>query len=280
MRPIIALLTDFGSTDWLVGSMKVVILSRVADCAIVDLCHTIEPGAVGQAAWLLERTFRDFPPSTVFCTVVDPGVGTGRRAIAALGTVAEPQAGSLRHQRYFFVAPDNGLLTGVRRHVQNWRCCAITNAGWMRSEVSQTFHGRDIFAPAAAQIALEGGIENAGEPIADPVEIEPPGATPAANGSIEGTIILFDRFGNAISTIARNTLGGATRDRAWRVVLGDLTVEPVSSTFADVAPGEAVAYWGSLGTLEIAIRNGNARERLGLHLGQRISLRPILDVQA
>jgi len=286
-RPTIALLTDFGPADWFVGSMKAVILSRLSDCTIVDLCHAIEPGAVGQAAWILERTFREFPPATIFCAVVDPEVGTERRAIVASGNVEDLQAGGLLCRRYFFVAPDNGLLTGIRRHVADGECRVISNEQWMRLSVSRTFHGRDIFAPAAAQVAIEGGIESAGDLISDPVEIELPGATVAADGTIEGTVIYFDRFGNAITTIERAVADASEpkqrrriesrksklANRKWSVAAENFAIERVSSTYADVMPGEAAAYWGSLGTLEIAVRNGNARERLGLSLGERICLR-------
>ena len=260
-RPIIALLTDFGTADWFVGSMKGVILARAPECAIVDLCHSIEPGEVAQAAWLLERTFRDFPPATVFCAVVDPGVGSERRAIAAAA------------DDYFFVAPDNGLLSGVWRGAQSWQCRAITNKRWMRPSVSQTFHGRDIFAPAAAQIARERRIENAGDCVADPVEIELPSTAVAPDGSVEGTIVYFDRFGNAITSIAREKVETVEPGKMWQAEVGRLTVERLSSTYADVAPGEPVAYWGSLATLEIAVRGRNARERLALRLGERVWLR-------
>lgn len=260
-RPIIALLTDFGLADWFVGSMKAAILARSPDCVIVDLCHAIEPGEVAQAAWILERTFHDFPPATVFCAVVDPGVGTERRAIAASG------------DGYFFVAPDNGLLSGVRRRVGDWQCRAITNERWIRHSPSRTFHGRDVFAPAAAQAALEGGIESAGDCITDPVEIEPPSAAITPDGVAEGIVIYFDRFGNAITTIEREKVETVAPQEAWQAEVGRLTIERLSSTYADVAPGEVVAYWGSLGTLEIAVRGENARQRLALRLGERVWLR-------
>jgi hypothetical protein len=260
--PIIALLTDFGLDDWFVGSMKAAILTHLPDCAIVDLCHTIEPGAVQQGAWLLARTFSDFPPATVFCAVVDPGVGTERRAIAAVGG------------GYFFVAPDNGLLMGARRCLGDWQCRAITNPAWKRGAVSRTFHGRDLFAPAAALVALEGGIEAAGEPIHDLVEIDLPATVLAQDGAVVGAVIRFDRFGNAITTIEQDQVGALAHGRTVCVAIGSLTIERLSSTFSDVAPGEVLAYWGSLGTLEIAMRAGSARERLGLALDDPVCLRP------
>ena len=260
-RPIIALLTDFGAVDWFVGSMTAAILTRCPDGAVVDLCHSLQRGAVGQAAWVLQKTFRDFPPRTVFCAVIDPGVGTERRALA----VAADQ--------YFFVAPDNGLLTGVRRQSKDWHCRMITNPRWMQPRMSDTFHGRDLFAPAAGQIALMGRIDEAGAVVKDPREIGLPGSTLAADGSVEGTIIWFDRFGNAITTIERASgARGTSRRRKRRVVLGDLTIPRVSSTYADVARSEPVAYWGSLETLEIAVREDSARERFALEIGQIVRL--------
>ncbi len=258
-RPIIALLTDFGTTDWFVGSLKGAILARVPECAVVDLCHTIEPGAIAQGAWLLEHTFRDFPAGTVFCAVVDPGVGTARRALAASGG------------GYFFAAPDNGLLSGAAMHCSGWQCRALENPKWRNPIVSSTFHGRDVFAPAAAMIAREGSIEAAGPPVADPVTIVLPHAVCHAEGRIEGEIICFDRFGNAVTTIEQSQAASAGGGD-WVVESGALTIPQISATFAEVGHGELVAYWGSLGTLEIAVRDGNARERLGLKTGRRILL--------
>jgi len=267
--PIVVLLTDFGTNDWFVGSMKAAILERAPACTIIDLCHSIEPGAVADAAWLLERTFADFPRGTVFCAVVDPGVGTERRAIAASDGA------------HFFVAPDNGLLTGVHRRCirteksrerHDWQCRAITNPKWARRSVSHTFHGRDVFAPAAALVARDGGIENAGNPVDNIVEIELPSTVVEPNGAIVGTIVWFDRFGNAVTSIEREAVEAAGPDRRWRAKIGRLTIECLSSTYADVSAGEALAYWGSLGTLEIAVRGADARRHLRLRKGQRVRL--------
>lgn len=260
-RRVIALLTDFGLTDWFVGSMKSVILSRIPDCTIVDFCHGIEPGNIAQAAWLLERTFQDFAPETVFCCVVDPGVGTRRRALAV-------SAGGC-----FFVAPDNGLLTGVRRRVSGGQCRGITNPAWMQPVVSRTFHGRDVFAPAAAEVVRRQSIEDAGEAVADPIVIEMPDMVLQPDGSIEGVIVCFDRFGNAVTTVERATAERRAQTSACRIEIGRSTIERVSVTYGDVAPGDLVAYWGSLDTLEIAIRDGNARELLPLQLGDSVRLR-------
>lgn len=267
-RPIIALLTDFGTADWFVGSMKAAILSRMPDCAIVDLCHSIEPGEVIAAAWLLEKTCGDFPQGTVFCCVVDPGVGTERHAIAV-------EAGG-----YFFIAPDNGLLSGPLGLAQEARCRSIQNAAWMREAPSMTFHGRDIFAPAAAQVALDGGIENAGETLEKPHLVELPTTTIRSDGIIEGRIVRFDRFGNAITSIERAALdppgddAEQTGDAAigWRVEAAGLTIPKISATYGDVASGEVLAYWGSLSTLELAIRGGSARKQLALAVNTVVRL--------
>lgn len=261
-RPIIALLTDFGAVDWFVGSMTAAILTRCPDGTVVHLCHNIHPGAIHQAAWVLQKTFRDFPPRTVFCAVVDPGVGSERRALAAAA------------DEHFFVAPDNGLLTGVRRQTRHWRCRQITNPRWMQPRMSQTFHGRDLFAPAAGQIALTGDIAEAGDTLSDPIEIAVPGATAAPDGTIEGTVVWFDRFGNAITTIERERVCAGDPARSPTVALEHLTIAGVSSTYADVARGEPVAYWGSLETLEIAVREGSARERFNLEIGQSVRVLP------
>jgi len=264
LRPVIVLLTDFGLADWFVGSMKAAILARMPDCTIVDLCHAIEPGRVAQGAWVLGKTFRELPPGAIFCAVVDPGVGGARRAI-----VSEADG-------WLFAAPDNGLLSGVWRQATAWHCRALTNEAWMAPRRSATFHGRDVFAPAAAVLALEGAIQFAGDPLRDPVVIELPSARVRDDGAVEGEIVYFDRFGNALTSIDRAALEalGPGGGGAWRVTVGQWTVEGLARTFADAAPGEGVAYWGSVDALEIAVRDGNARQRFGLTLGQPVRLLP------
>jgi hypothetical protein len=267
-RPVIALLTDFGAADWFVGSIKAVILARAPDCAIVDLCHAIEPGHVAQGAWLLDKTSRDFPPGTIFCAVVDPGVGTERQALAA------------RIDRFFFVAPDNGLLSRVLERGQSLECRAIPSPSPTQPAPSRTFHGRDVFAPAAARIALNGAIGAAWPLVPRPVRLEAESFERVTTGAIVGSIIFIDRFGNAITTIERQSarrLGIETTGRVAIVSDGGgtegLMIERLSATFSDVAPGEPVAYWGSLETLEIAVRDGSARDRYGLRLGQTVELK-------
>jgi S-adenosylmethionine hydrolase len=257
------LLTDFGTTDWFVGSMKAAIYSRVPEAIVVDFCHGIEPGAVASAAWLLAKTHREFPEGTVFCAVVDPGVGTERRPIAA------------RADGQFFIAPDNGLLTAVRANAREWECRIVTNPDWMRPSPSRTFHGRDIFSPAAAAVALEGGIGNAGETIDNPVTIKVPETTVRdEEGSITGEIVHFDHFGNAVTSIELRVVERAGPVENFRVKVGGLTIPQIHATFADVASGEWIAYWGSLSTLEVAIRDQNARRKLALLPGEAVRLIP------
>jgi hypothetical protein len=300
-RPLVTLLTDFGDADGYVGAMKGVILGIAPDAAIVDLAHGLGAGDILGAAFVWETTLSSFPDVGVHVAVVDPGVGTDRAAVAvaAYGRT--------------YVAPDNGLLTGVltnrpwTRATQTsaeratdgdaaWlsppiRAVRIEAATILRSPTSATFHGRDVFAPAAAHLAAGVPLEALG-PLIDPAGLKQLAHYRAVrrDGGVEGAVVHVDRFGNLRTNIPGQWLPGDAcveidkgTDRPALVELsrGADTSSPPSSasgkgpasTFGDVAPGEPVAYIGSAGTLEVAIRDGSAARHFGVVGGAPVRIR-------
>jgi len=238
-RSVITLLTDFGRTDSYVAEMKGVVLSRAPDATIVDVTHDVPVGDRAAAQYVLGRVWERFPPGTVHLVVVDPGVGSARRAVA------------IAAQGRFFVGPDNGVFTPVLAHA---RVVALS----VPAEAAPTFHGRDVFAPAAAALAVGTPLDVLGTPVPDPVRWSPPGPR-LEGGDVVGTVLMVDHFGNLITNIPRATVtDGAV------VIVGARAVGSLRQTFADVASGELLAYVGSGGTLEIAVRDGSAADRLGV----------------
>lgn len=269
--PVIALLTDFGWNGWYVGAMKGVILSICPDATIVDITHGVAPHSIAEGALLLNAAQRTFPAGTIFVAVVDPGVGTVREPILA---VADGK---------IFIAPNNGLLGLVLQSARQWECRLISNEKFFLPEVSSTFHGRDIFAPVAAHVACGIPAEEIAPTKTECFRL----ATATASfdrGFIEGNIVYFDHFGNAVTNITRELflegLGApsskkrrskqASEESAVHIVVKNYELRGICRTFGDVKPGEPVAYWGSMGTLEIGINLGNARAALGLHLLDKV----------
>ena len=257
MRPTIALITDFGTVDGYVGTMHGVILGINADATIVDLSHAIQSQSVRQAAYVLYAAYPFFPVGTVFVVVVDPGVGTERRAIA------------VQTDRAILVAPDNGVLSYVLASEQTRRAIELTKREYWLPTLSATFHGRDVFAPAAAHLSLGVPIDALGRPADQLVSLPIPHPTLRAPGHIEGHVLHIDRFGNVITDVKEDML----RSRSdWRVGLSEGISVAVRRTYASVARGSPVALIGSRGHLEIAVRDGSAADVLGLRIGDAITV--------
>ncbi|HXM38350.1 MAG TPA: SAM-dependent chlorinase/fluorinase [Gemmatimonadales bacterium] len=242
---IITLLTDFGTADSYVAEMKGVLLSRAPEVALVDISHQVPPGNVRAGQYLLGRSWRQFPPGTVHLAVVDPGVGTPRRALAA------EAAG------HHFVAPDNGLLSFLPVDA---RLVSLP----VPSGAAPTFHGRDVFAPAAAALAVGAPLEGLGSPITDPNRSPLP--APHHDGTaVMGEVLYVDRFGTLVSNIAARAVEPGVRIRVAGTDVGSLR-----RTFADVERGALVAFVGSGGTVEIAVRDGSAARLLGVGVGAEV----------
>lgn len=247
MRPVITLLTDYGTADGYVGEMKGVLLARVPDATLVDITHEISPQDVEAARLTVARVWRRFPAGTVHLVVVDPGVGTDRSALA------------VKSDDWWLVGPDNGVLSPALL-----ASGASAVALDLPPSVSATFHGRDIFAPAAAALALGNGIASLGSAMTHPVIRRTPEPQRIEDGVLAGVVIVIDRFGNAIT----NLLGL----RPGVIEAAGKTL-PLRRTYGDVAPGRPLAIVGSSGLIEIAVRDGSAARLLSLTRGSPVVFR-------
>ena len=256
----VTLLTDFGTADGYVAAMKGVIAAIAPGALIDDASHDVPPGDVAAAAWSLWRYWRLYPAGTVHLVVVDPGVGSARRALAA------------EADGRLFVAPDNGVLTRVLAEAGSAAVVAVEAAELFRTPVSPTFHGRDIFAPVAAELARRAAagapyrraLADLGPAIADPVRLPLP-QPQRDGGRVAGEVVHVDRFGNLITNIPGEWLAEGARVR----VEGGPDA-PLVRTYADASPGALLALVGSAGLLELSVRDGSAAERLGAGRGTAV----------
>lgn len=253
-KKVLALLTDFGLTDNYTAVMKAVILNIAPFASIIDISHQVPPQNIKAAAYLLETSYAYFPKNTVFVIVVDPGVGSSRRALL------------LQTSSYTFIAPDNGVLTPILTN-DNGKCFHLNKEEYWLSTVSQTFHGRDIFAPVAAHLATGKPATKMGSTMENPVLL-----TSSQPKIIENTIQLevryIDHFGNIITNAKENLVKSCLLDhRKLQLFINNRIVEGVHAihnTFADVEVGECLLYSGSSGYLELAHREGSAADYLGI----------------
>jgi S-adenosylmethionine hydrolase len=246
MRPIITLTTDFGTVDGYVGELKGVLLSGVPDAELVDITHDIPPQDVERARLTVARIWRRFPTGSIHLVVVDPGVGSTRAAIAVAS------------DGQFLVGPDNGVLSPALL-APGARVVALK----IPFGASTTFHGRDVFAPAAAALARGDPIDSLGAEVDSPIILRTPEPIRRLDGALEGEVIIVDHFGNAVTNLI-SLRGG--------VIEVGPTMVPVRRTYADARIGEPVAVVGSTGFIEIAIRDGDAARTLQLSRGTRAVL--------
>jgi len=266
MRPngIITLTTDFGRTDSYVGSMKGVILGINPDARLVDITHAIGPQDTTQAAYILKTFYDYFPPGTIHLVIVDPGVGSERRAIA------------LQTPEQIFVAPDNGILTEAWHAARaRWgpEDCVVVELAerrFWRDRVSFTFHGRDIFAPVVAHLSVGVALLSLGPRLLAINELTFEQPTRGRSGELVGRIIHVDHFGNCITNITPQHLEllGASQDLVVTII--DQRISGLQQTYADSSVGALVALIGSSDHLELAVRNGNAAQTLGVGIGDTV----------
>ena len=263
---IITLTTDFGASDGYVGTMKGVILSIAPNVTLVDITHEIAPQHMRQAAYVLHAAALYFPPGTIHLAVVDPGVGSRRRALV------------VRTSRGFLVGPDNGLFTLFLADEPDAECRSMTNPAFMLPHVSATFHGRDVFAPVAAHLARRLGhsaeLSEFGPRVSDPATLSISKPIQQADGNWLGQVLFADHFGNLITSITADVL---TNIGSVEILIGQTPITGIKRTFADAAPGELIALVGSSGHLEISIVNGNAAQSLDLGPDSSITLRKMQD---
>ena len=256
--PIITLTTDFGIADGYVASVKGVILSVNPALCIMDVCHEIGPQNIFHGAFVFHTAYSYFPDGTVHLVIIDPGVGSNRRAII------------IKTKKQYFIGPDNGVFSFVLRdeHVEEIR--AIENPKYILSNISSTFHGRDIFAPVGAHLASGIPMEEFGSVVDNPVSIPVP-APKYNNNLMVGHILCVDRFGNLITNIHRRFWQENIGNRRFIIFCGK-RIEKLNRSYADSHVGEVLAIFNSSGYLEISVNYGNAAKEMGLDTGSEIEI--------
>lgn len=267
MRPIVAILTDFGNQDHYVGAVRGAVLAACGEAVVVDIAHDLPAHDVAEGAFALMAAYRAFPGRTVFVAVVDPGVGSERRGLAL-------EAGGYR-----FVGPDNGIFTHVLADHPDARIHAITNAGLFRFEVSATFHARDVFGPVAGHLAQGLPLDHVGPPVHDPVLLPLDTVRQRNPREWVASVLHVDRFGNLTTNVSRReldevlaTVGG---DPTEVVVVVEGVILPIVRSYSDVSEGEACALVGGSGRLEVAVHRGSASRVLGAGRGAPVLIRAV-----
>lgn len=258
MSRIITLTTDFGLQDHYVSVMKAVILDIAPDVRFIDVSHEIPPQDVMAGAWVVRNSAPYFPPQTVHLVVVDPGVGTDRTPVA------------IQIEDQLFVGPDNGIFSLIGEEFE-YKAVKLQNEKYWRKNRSNTFHGRDIFAPVAAHLANGIPLKELGDPLDKLVTYR--WAIPISDrDGIQGWIVHIDRFGNLVSNIPSSLIKETIGDSRLKIYVGNTILDEIVPTFAAVPDGEPAAYIGSSDKLEIAINKGNAKQMLGVEKGAQVSI--------
>jgi S-adenosylmethionine hydrolase len=260
-RPIVTLTTDFGLNDHFVGVMKGVILNIAPNAEIVDICHSVQPFDILDAALTLAEAYNYFPTRAVHLVVVDPGVGSARRPIIASS------------DRHNFVAPDNGVLSLVYAREERLSVRHISSEHYFQQPVSNTFHGRDIFAPVAAYLAKGVDHEKFGPEITDYVRFNAPKPKSVDAKTMRGVVLKVDRFGNLITNFTPQDVPGLFAGTGFKLTLGKREVTTLRKNFSEGAAGEVFAVLGSMGYLEIAANRGAANQLTGAAKGAEVSIK-------
>ena len=257
MSRILTLTTDFSISDGYVGAMKGVVLACAPDARIVDITHQVPPQDVAAGAFAMYCACPFFSEGSVHVGVVDPGVGSDRRGIV------------VETERFAYVGPDNGLFSAVYEREVVRRIVAIENAALMRPQVSSTFHGRDVFAQVGAHLLKGVSCDEVGPEIEDPVTCDLWGVK-ERDDALVGRVVCVDHFGNAISMIARSQIDAKYPDGDFEIGIGKTRFDRICKTYSEVEEGDALALYGSLDTLEIAVCGGSAGRTLGVKRGDEI----------
>lgn len=252
-RKVIALLTDFGTKDYFVGALKGVILSINPNANIIDITHEIAPQNIASATFTLRVCYKNFPKQTIFVAVVDPGVGSDRKAIL------------VETDDYFFIAPDNGLLSFVFNNEKNFKVHELTNKKFFAAKVSTTFHGRDVFAPVAAHLSNGVRPDEFGHRTTDYIRFDKPEPYFEPNGTIIGEIIHVDRFGNLITNLTSENL-----PNEFVVRVNNTKIDKIRKYFAEAEKGELFVIFGSTDFLEIVAFKDLAADIIGAEIGQKV----------
>lgn len=259
-NPIITLTTDYGTADHLMAVLKGVILKINPEATIVDITHAVTPYDLLDGALAIAQAYSYFPPRTIHVVIVDPGVGTERRPILVSG------------QNQYFIAPDNGVLSAVFEKEQNILVRHLTSEHYFLQPVSKTFHGRDVFAPVAAWLSKHWQPGSMGEEISDYKRFALP-KPKEADGALKGVVLKVDSFGNLLTNFRAEDLPGeATTNGHLKLQVGPHPIARLVPTFASGNAGEAVAFIGSSGYVEIAVNKGNASKTLSVGRGAPVVL--------
>jgi hypothetical protein len=258
-RGIITLITDFGTRDGYVGTMKGVILKINPLVRLVDITHEVSPQDIFEAGFILKNSYRYFPDKSIHLVVVDPGVGSKRRAILV-------EAGN-----HFFIGPDNGVFSFVYKSERIEKIVELTNKRYFLPYISNTFHGRDIFAPAAAYLSKGTPFEDFGGTCNDVVRFDIP-EPETERGIIKGVVLHVDRFGNLISNISEVLFRDLARKGMCEISVGGEVLGDIKSSYSEVKEKQVLALFGSSGYLEIAVRGQNASKKLKMNKGSEIKV--------
>lgn len=259
-NPIITLTTDYGTNDHLVGVLKGVILKVNPEATIIDITHAVTPYDLLDGALAIASAYPYFPARTIHVVIVDPGVGTERRPILVSG------------QNQYFIAPDNGVLSGVYEKEPNLTVRHLTSEHYFLQPVSKTFHGRDVFAPVAAWLSKNWQPASMGETIEDFKRFALP-RPKEADGLLKGVVMKVDSFGNLITNFRSEDLAAESMEKEKvQLQVGNHAVTRMVKMFASGNPGEPVAYIGSSGYVEIAVNKGNASKTMGIGRGTPVVL--------
>lgn len=261
-KSIVTLLTDFGWGDGHIGAIKGVILRINPDCCIIDLAHQVTSHDVMGAALVLGQTYAFYPPGTIHLVVVDPGVGGTRKPLV------------LKTRDYLFVGPDNGCFTLVLKQEQDMQAYELAEPRFRLPRVSRTFHGRDIFAPAAAHLSLHIAPEEMGPAVdsADLTRLVIP-APLLDEENLLGEVIRIDSFGNLITNISQKDLEGFASDSQIEIEIKGKRMKGLKQSYEEGKAGEVICLWGSAGLLEICLKERNLNRELGWGRGEKVWIR-------
>ena len=259
---IITLTTDFGVTDHFVGSMKGVILNINPAAQIVDICNSVNSYDLLDGALTIAQAYHYYPPNTIHLIVVDPGVGTARRPIL------------INTGKYLFVAPDNGIMSLIYEREESCIVRHITAEHYFLQPVSNTFHGRDVFAPVAGYLSKGTEPQKLGDEITDFVRFAAPKPKPAGDKLLKGVVIKVDKFGNLITNFTAHDVPQLLKESPgpFKIQVGKTEIAKMKTAYAQGAPGEVFAIMGSMGYLEIATNRGSAARTIGADKGNEVSV--------
>lgn len=259
-KRIITLITDFGTRDGYVGVMKGVIAGIDPETTVIDISHEVSPQNIPEATMILKDSYRYFPKGSIHLVVVDPGVGGNRRPIA------------VETSDYTFIGPDNGVFTPIYESGEALRVVELSNRDLFLSQISTTFHGRDIFAPAAAAVSKGMPVPLFGPEITDYAKIKV--SMPEAKGDVmSGEVAYIDHFGNVITNIDRSSFTGFAGTEGFHINIKGRTISELKTSYTEGGKGELLALIGSSNKLEIAVNQGNAADTLGIEKGSQIEIR-------